>query len=122
MSLEPTHFVAIIVAVVTGIGGYLTARRNTKPLERGEETKKVATLLSSYDAFADRLQGELERVRKDCDGQIAAMRRQHHREREQWQAEKNELNERIDELEAQVVALIERLQRDPHTRTRDTDS
>lgn len=116
--IDGTTLAAVVTALVTGAAGYATARRATKPAELGAATSAHTALLASYDVLAERLQGEVERVRRDCAERISAMQRQHDEEREEWRQERRELNERIDELGSIVYALRNR---PTETREREDD-
>lgn len=121
MTGNATTWVAVIVALVSAVGGFATAARTTKPKDREAETATAATLLASYDAFADRLQEEVQTVREDCARRIDRLERQHEAEREEWRKERTELRERVAELEGQVVALMNLPPRNPQARDRRTD-
>lgn len=121
MTVDGSHVVAIVTAVAAAASGWIVARVNTKPSETTAETAQHATLVSGYTAFATKLQEELDRVRKSCQEQIDGIRREHAAERDVWHRERDELRERVEELEAQVVALLSLPPREPGSRTRRND-
>lgn len=113
--------VAVLVALIGALGGYATARKTTKPAEVTAEAGVATSLLASYDAFADRLQAEVSRVSTTCSERIAALERSHAAEQAEWSEERAELRQRIEELEAKVVALLSLPARPPSARTRRQD-
>lgn len=109
--------IAIVGGTLGAIGTMYAARRSSRAAEvtatasaagdlaRAEVDHNVA-LLSGYDAFAQRLQAELDLTRQRCQAEIDGMRADHDAARARWARERAELEARVEELEAKVVALL----------------
>jgi hypothetical protein len=102
--------IAITTAALGAAGAMYAAWRSSRTTEQvaGHDAKvnHSVALLTGYDAFAQRLTEEVDATRARCDQQIAAMRSEHARERQEWERERAKLEERIELLEAKVVSLL----------------
>ncbi len=116
MGLDGAQWVAIAIAFLTFGGGVATARITAKPQEKAAETHTAVSLLAAQDAFSDRLQDEMEKLTrrheeriKDIEAdharRVRAMDEEHQSDRRAWQRERDELPQRIVNLEDRIKRL-----------------
>jgi hypothetical protein len=98
--------VSVILTAIAAVLGGWAAVRQIRPKERDIAQQGASTILSKYDALVSRQDEELISVKRQCREDIERLRREHKEEREALKHENKELLERIDELEAKVVALM----------------
>lgn len=91
-SLQVWSLISTILAVILGAYQGIRALR---PKEKDIAQQGAAILMTSYETFLRTQREEMDRLRLD------------HAEREkEWKKEKRELEERIDELQGQMTALM----------------
>lgn len=112
-ALPEAALVALIAGTLGALGTMYAARRSALTADKAVDVDADrvdvdhgAALLTGYDAFARNLTAELTATRARCDADIAAIRAEHARERERWAEDRADLETRIEELEAKVVALL----------------
>lgn len=98
--------ISIILTGLAAVLGGWAAVRQIRPKERDIAQQGASTILSKYDALVARQDQELVNVKHQCHEDIERLRNEHKEERASWLQDKRELLERIDELEAKVVALM----------------
>lgn len=114
-----TEISAIIVGLGTFVGAVALALRGITGDRFQRKVTESASLLSGYTEMVKNLRAEIADIRQDNDSEIQRLQQQHQRELEQqnllheqerqrWNAERNRLEERLETLEAQVVALMNR--------------
>lgn len=118
MNSDLAGVAAVAVALISAVGGWYTARWAARPGEAAAEADAASHLLASWDTLSDRLQQEVDRVRRACHEEITVLRKQHAADVARWATERAELMERIETLERRVVELS---YRDPQERTRRSD-
>lgn len=117
MGLSPEGIAAILVGLSTFLGGIALAYRGLRGDTFQRKVTESAALLSGYTEMVGNLRKEIDAIR-DAHAKDQQRATDHHRvelentnflheeERSRWRAERERLEERVDQLEAQVAALL----------------
>lgn len=104
-----------IAQIIIGIGTVIASLYGAIRLARSDKVKSAsdnaAVLLSGWEALKNSTTEEMERVKKSCAEEIAKMKADHDKDREDWDRDRVAMQDRIETLEAKVVALLARLDR-----------
>ncbi len=104
--MDLSGLAALITAVIGAAGAVYGLMRRSHVAKLAKSAEVAADHLAHYE----RLFGSYRQTVTDLEDEVRRLRERHEQDYEKWLAEKERLQERIDELEGQVTALQFRIQ------------
>ncbi|HXH59092.1 hypothetical protein [Iamia sp.] len=100
-----------IAAIIGGITAFVGTIYGTWRGARSDKVKSssdnAAVLLGGWEKFQTKTLEEVERVRKSCQDEIAALKVEHEQDRAEWRGREKSMQDEIDKLKSQVLILIQ---------------
>lgn len=100
-----------IAAIIGGLTAFVGTIYGTWRAARSDKLKSssdnAAVLLGGWRDFQAETLKEVDRVRRSCQEEIAALKVEHEKDLAEWREREKSMQKEIDTLKAQVLILIE---------------